>query len=148
MKVWQGCLLAVVAFLLLIAALVGVVFYATSGIVDTADEFFEAANEGDYERAYSLTSQQLQRATSEEDLEAFLVTNGLDDVTDTSWSSRNINNNNGALVGSLTTGSGGEIPAEITLIYEGDEWKIVFIDVGAAGLQSSGGAGGSSSPSD
>ena len=142
MKVWQGCLIAFGAFVLLIGTLVGVVFYATGGIVDTADEFFEAAGEGDYPRAYSLTSQQLQRGTSEEQLTSFILDYGLNEVTDTSWSSRNINNNDGELVGTLTTANGGEIPIEIDLIYEGDEWKIRFIDVGAAGLQSSDGGGG------
>lgn len=147
MKVWQGCLLAFGAFVLLIAAIVGVVFYATSGIVDTADEFFEAASEGDYSTAYGLTSQQLQSTLTEEQLEAFAVDYGLDAVSDTSWNSRNINNDRGELVGTLTTAGGGTIPVEIDLVYEGEEWKISFINVDASGASATGGGGSASASS-
>lgn len=141
MKVWQGCLLAFGAFIVLVGAIIAIVFYATSGITQTADDFFAAANDGDYEQAYSLTSQQLQGQTDVAGLEAYLADNGLNEVVDTSWASRSINNNRGELSGTLTTRSGGEIPVEIELISEGEEWKIVFINVDNAGLQSSGGGG-------
>ncbi len=125
-----GCL-GVIA---LVGLIIGIVFYATSGITDTADGFFAAANEGDYAEAYSMTSQQLQRQLSEEELQEFMAGNGLDSVTDTSWASRSINNNRGELSGTATTATGGSIPLEMELIQEGDDWKIVFIDVGAAGV--------------
>ncbi|WP_299192577.1 hypothetical protein [uncultured Erythrobacter sp.] len=146
MKVWQGCALAVVAFVALIGLIVGVVFYATSGVTDTADEFFAAANEGDYEEAYSLTSQQLQAQTDVAGLEQFLTTNGLNQVVDTSWSSRSIENDRGEVTGTVTTAGGGSIPVSVDLIYEGEEWKIIFIDVNSAGLQSSGGGSANADP--
>lgn len=146
MKIWQGCALAFVAFVALIGLIVGVVFYATSGITDTADEFFAAANDGDYAEAYSLTSQQLQAQTDEAGLQEFLATNSLDKVVDSSWSSRSINNDRGELTGTVTTEGGGSIPVSIDLIYEGEEWKIIFIDVDSAGLQSSGGGTANAAP--
>ena len=138
MKVWQIVACVVVGFFVFIGALISLVFYATSGVADTADEFFAAANDGNYEQAYSLTSQQLQAQTDVQGLEEFLAANNLNEVVETSWSSRSINNDRGELDGTVTTSSGAAIPIEIQLIYEGEEWKITLIDADTAGLQSSG----------
>ena len=90
MKVWQGCALAAGAFALLLGVIIGVVFWATGGITDTADEFFAATNAGDYEAAQELTSQRLQGSGSAGDLRIFIEQQGLTDVADTSWASRSI----------------------------------------------------------
>ena len=127
-----GC--GFVSIFLFVGLIVSVVFWATGGITETADEFFAAANEGDYEAAYDLTSQQLQGQMTEADLEAFMVENGLDDVTGTSWSSRSITNDRGELSGAVTTATGATIPLDMDLIQEGEDWKIVFLDVGSAGV--------------
>lgn len=50
------------------------------------------------------------------------------------WQS-STNNNRGELAGTLTTETGGAIPIEMDLIKEGDHWKIVFMDVGSAGVE-------------
>lgn len=141
MKIWQAAGCAIVSLIALIGLIVGVVFWATGGITDAADEFFAAANEDNYAKAYSLTSQQLQGQVDQEGLVAFLVDNSLDQIVETSWSSRSINNDRGELTGTVTTQSGGAIPITMTLVSEGESWKIVFIDVDNAGLQSSGSEG-------
>lgn len=148
MKIWQGCLLAFGAFALFIAAIIGAVFWATSGIVDVADEFFAAAYEGDYDTAHSLTSQRLQDQGSPQALEQFLTAQGLDKVTETSWNSRNIENSTGRLEGTVTTESGGNIPITVEFVSENDEWKISFIEPQRVGMQTSGGgmAAGNSPP--
>lgn len=139
MKIWQGCLIAFVGFAVLIGVIVAVVFYATSGITKTADDFFAAANNGEYEEAHSLTSISLQRQLSVADMEAFMVSNGLDSVTDTSWASRSIENSTGELSGTLTTAEGGSIPIRLQLVSENEEWKINFIDADTGGVETSGG---------
>lgn len=139
MKVWQAIGCAIVSIVLFVGVIIGLVFYATSGITDTADEFFVAANEGNYDRAYSLTSQQLRRATNPDQLRAFIEDYGLDEVTDTSWGSRSINDERGELTGTLTTESGGSIPVEIDLVQENGQWKIVYVNVDTAGLEAAGG---------
>ncbi len=147
MNIWKilggGCL----GLIVFVGLIVGVVFWATSGITDTADDFFAAANDGDYEQAYSLTSQQLQGQIDADGLEAYLIENSLNQVTDTSWSSRSMENNTGELSGSVTTATGGEIPVTMELIKEGDDWRIKFIDVGNAGLESGGGGSAMTVPS-
>lgn len=148
MKVWQGCLIAVGVFMLFIGAIVGVVFWATGGITDTADEFFAAAKAGDYETAHSLTSQRLREQGSPEGLREFIEANGLDKVTETSWNSRSIQNSTGKLEGTVTTEGGGTIPLVVEFVSENDEWKISFIEPERVGMQSSGGgmAAGSGRP--
>lgn len=147
MKIWQGCLLAFALFVLAIGAFVGVVFYATSGITDTADEFFAAVGEGDYEAAHALTSQRLQQLESPQGLEVFVNNSGLTDVVETSWNNRSINNDTGELTGSVTTSTGGTIPMTILFVHENDEWRIDGFDLQAGGLATSGAgaAGGGSS---
>lgn len=142
MKVWQGCLIAAGVFVLFIGAIVGVVFYATSGITDTADEFFAAAYDGDYDTAHSLTSQRLQEQGSPASLEQFLAAQGLDKVTETSWSSRNIENSTGSVEGTVTTESGAEIPILVEFVSENDEWKISYLEPKRVGMQTSGSSGG------
>jgi len=138
MKVWQIVCCAGLGIALFVGLIISVVFYATSGITDTAEEFFAAANEGDYSKAYSLTSQQLQSQTDEAGLASFLAANSLDQVVDSSWGSRSIENDRGKLTGTVTTQSGAAIPLTVELVSEGEDWKIILIDADTSGLQSSG----------
>lgn len=134
MKVWQIIVLAVGVFIAAIAAFVYLIFQMTSGVVETGDEFFAAAGSGNYEAAFALTSEDLQRETTVEGLAEYIETNGFDTVAETSWSSRSINNDTGSLSGSLTTRSGGTIPVQMSLVKEGDEWRISYIEKARSGL--------------
>jgi len=125
-----GCLGLIVLF----GLIMGVVFYATSGITDTADDFFAAVRDGDYEAAQGYTTQRLQEQTSTDDLREFVEDKGLTNVVDTSWSNRSIKNNTGELTGTAETGSGGTIPMTILFVSEGDEWRIDGFDVQSSGL--------------
>ena len=72
------------------AAIVGLVFYLTSGMTGAADKFFETARSGDAESVYALTSAELRNTTSAEQLAAFIKLNRFDQVAETSWSSRSM----------------------------------------------------------
>ena len=54
---------------------------------------------------------------------------GLTHVTDESFSSRETNNGQGQLVGTLDIEGGGKLPIEIRLVKENDEWKILAYHV-------------------
>ena len=135
MKVWQIIVLAIAGFAAVIGGFIWLIFQMTAGIADTGDDFFAAAHSGDYEAAYALTSQDLKRDNSIEDLGNYIEANGFDEVTDTSWSSRSFENDRGSLSGSLTTATGGTIPVEIGLVKEGEEWKINYISREQSGLE-------------
>ncbi|WP_128892602.1 hypothetical protein [Erythrobacter sp. HKB08] len=140
MKTWHKVVLGIGAGIAVIALLVGAIFWATSGVTDAADEFFAAAGEGDYEAAHALTSKDLQRTLSAEGLQQYLERNGLDEVTDTSWSSRSIENDIGTVEGSVTTASGAKIPITLSLVKEGEDWRITFIERGRSGVGGDSGA--------
>lgn len=142
MKVWQIVLIVLAAITLLVGVIVGGVFYATSGITDAGDEFFEAARRGDYEAAYALTSTELRNDSDVIRLQRYLEGSGLDKVTDTSWSSRSMENNVGRLEGSVTTESGGTIPLKMQLVKEKGGWKIAMIETMPSGLSDGGGMAG------
>jgi hypothetical protein len=130
-KTWQKVLIGVTVA---VVALVSIVFWATGGITKTADDFFAAARSGDLDAAYALTSQQFREGLSQEDLARFLKASKLDQVADTSWSSRSIQADTGTVEGSVTTTSGAKIPLTIKLVKEDDAWKIITIDSTLAGL--------------
>ncbi|QKG71569.1 hypothetical protein [Erythrobacter mangrovi] len=134
MKTWQKVLIgAVVAAI----AIVALIFWATGGIARTADDFFSAAKAGDMDSAYALTSQQLQEGTSQEELGRFLHASKLDQVIETSWSSRSIQADTGTLEGTATTGTGAKIPLRLEFVKEGGEWRIILLKKTVAGIEDS-----------
>jgi hypothetical protein len=128
-----GC---VMGFFALIGGIIALVFSATSGLTDSANEFFAAARKGDYEAAYALTSEDLKRDRTVDGLREFMQSNGLDKVVDTTWNSRSFENNSGSLKGSVETESGGTIPMTIELVKEGEAWKITYVNKARSGLES------------
>jgi hypothetical protein len=117
-----------------IAAIVGIVFYATSGITRTADEFFAKAHSGDMAAAYAMTSAELHNTADPEKLASFIKANRFDKVARTSWSNRAIENGVGTLDGSVTLDDSGVIPLHMQLVSEGGDWKISLIKLAEAGV--------------
>lgn len=134
MKTWHKIALGAVAAF---AVILGLVFWLTSGITDTADRFFAAARSGDYNAAYAETSSGLQAELSVEELGAFIEQYRLNEVVDTSWSNRSISGNQGELNGTAETEAGETIVLIMGLVSEGDEWKINLIDADTSGLTGS-----------
>jgi hypothetical protein len=126
-------------FLLLIGAIVGFVFYATSDMTAAADEFYATARGSDQNAVYALTSAQLKRVTTPDQLASYIKANRFNEVADTSWSSRSFENNIGQVEGTLTLDDGGTVPVTMELFKEADGWKVSYIEIGQAGLR--GGAG-------
>ncbi len=133
MKIFLIIILVLVFLVLLILFFV---FQLTGGITTTVDQFFKAVKEKDFSKAYSLTSQEFQAATSLEQLEKFLEGTALLDYQKASWSSRSVSGKQGDLEGSVTTSSGGTVPVKIALVKENDGWKILSIRKADAGLLS------------
>lgn len=122
-------------FMAFVAAIIAVVFYATSGVSDAADRFYETARRGNAQEVYALTSTELHNVTSAEQLASYIKANRFDHVADTSWSSRSFENNVGSVEGTLTLDDGAVIPVTMELVKEGDEWKVSYIELGKAGVR-------------
>ena len=127
-----GVLAGLAAF---VGAIIAVVFYATSGVTDAADKFYETARGGNAEQVYALTSAELRKVTSAEQLATYVEANRFDEVAQTSWRSRSVEDNVGSVEGTLTLEDGSVIPVTMQLVKEGDAWKVSFIDLGQAGVR-------------
>jgi hypothetical protein len=86
-----------------------------------------ALRDGDYSRAYDLSSRALQQEVGD--------AGGLEDALSAfqpaSWSftSRNITNNQGSLQGTTTYTNGETGTVEMALAQEGGEWKVTGINL-------------------
>jgi len=130
--------LIILGVIVMVAAIIAVVFYATSGLTRAADDFFAAARKHDIGAVYALTSAELRNATTSQELGAYIDANRFDHVRDASWSSRSIENGLGTLKGKVTLDDGGVVPLELQLVKEGGGWKVSYIKLREAGV--SGGA--------
>ncbi len=133
MKTWMKVVLGIFAG---VALLIGLIFWLTGDISKAGDDFFVAAANDDMDSVYALLSSDFQATTSKEKLRAYLKENGLNDVTDTSWSSRSISGSTGSLEGSLTTAKGDEIPIMLKLVNSDAGWKIQSVTKEQAGFRS------------
>lgn len=131
MKKTAIIILSIVAF---IAVLVGVVFMMTSGITDTAEDFFTEIKAENYTKAYTYLSEDFKANTSEDDFIKFLGNSALLNFKETSWSSRSMSGGKGELDGSVITETGGVIPIKVGFIKENDDWKIYSLYKPEAGL--------------
>lgn len=129
---WKKILGGFVAFIIIV---VSITMYATSGMTETADEFFIHVKTKHYNDAYNMLSEDFKQSTSEEKFKNFLIQNALVNYKESSWSSRSFENNMGKLEGTITTVTGGSIPLTINFIKDDNGWKIYSIFKPATGLQ-------------
>lgn len=122
-----------------LAGIIGIgiafVFYLTAGIVQTGEDFFAAAKEGDTQRAYSLLAAEFQAGTTPQELEDFLNKLLVREIDTIDWGERSISGGQGSLGLSLKLAGGGVVPLSIDMIKEGDVWKIYTIRKSVSGIQ-------------
>ena len=123
-----GVIIAFVTILLV------AIFFLTSGITDSADDFFKNVKAKNYSDAYSNLSVDFKKATSEEDFIIFLKSSGLIGFKSSFWNSRSIENSRGKLYGTVKT-ENSSIKTTINFIKEDGDWKIFSIKTDNAGLQ-------------
>jgi len=131
MKLFLKILLGAVVFIALILALV---FYLTSSVVQTAEDFLDALNQKEYTVAYQLLSQEFQSSISEGEFIEFIELNQLDDVQSRSWSSRSFSGSQGEVSGTVSTSTGRTMPITFGLLKEQGEWAIYSIRKTDAGF--------------
>ena len=130
-KKWPKILGGVLAFIILA---VGLAFYFTAGMVGAVEKQLDLLRQGDIKAAYSLTCKDFQKATSLEQFTAFVKQYpSLSQNQGHTFSTRVIENNVGTVKGTLTAKDGAVTPVEFQLVKEQGEWRILFIEVRAAG---------------
>lgn len=126
----------VIGVVVLFVAAVSTVFVMTSGMVDTADAFFNAVKQKDISKARSYLSEDFKASTDENALKEFLSKGAILSFKETSWSNRQFSGGRGELDGSVTTETGGVVPLKMMFVKEHGAWKIYAIQKPTAGLQS------------
>lgn len=130
---WKKVLLGVVGF---IVAVVLLVMYATSGMTDTAESFFDSVADNNYNRAYSYLSDDFIKATSKKQLIAFMKGNGFDKYVSASWGNRSMEGKRGVIEGTIETKTNGAIPVKVKFVKLSDgSWRIYSIEKPQSGLQ-------------
>lgn len=119
------------------SVLLGLIFWLTGDISKAGDDFFAAVQKDDIDAAYELLSDDFQAGTSKEELESYLAANALDNVKETSWSSRSISGATGELEGTVTTAGGSKISLKLNLINSETGWRINQIEKASAGFKDS-----------
>jgi hypothetical protein len=125
----------VVVFILAISTIVAV-FYLTSGMVSTANYFFNAVKQKDIAKARSYLAEDFKASTDEKALMEFLSKGAILNFKEFSWSERQVSGGRGELNGSITTDTGGVVPIKMMFVKENNSWKIYAIQKPTAGLQS------------
>lgn len=121
-------LIALAVAVFIIGGVFFLLFNATSGLTETADNFFTALSSKDYQKAYTYLSKEFQTKTSPEDLQNRFMNSEIKNYSSASWHNRSFENNVGKLEGEVKTSTGGTIPINLVLVKENDEWKINSID--------------------
>lgn len=135
MKRWMKILLGVVViFTLTISTIVAVVFYSTSGMVDTANHFFNSVKQKDIAKARSYLAEDFKASTDEKALMEFLSKSAILNFRESSWSERTTSGGRGELNGSIITDTGGIVLIKMMFVKENDSWKIYAIQKPTAGL--------------
>ena len=124
-------LIIVVAFLLLcgigVALLVGGIFAATQPVVNAGDAYMSALRDGDYNKAFNLSTPALQQELgSADNLKAAV---GSKQPTSWNFTSRSIDNGQGSLSGTTTFTDGTNGTIDLGLSQVGNDWKVSGIQM-------------------
>ena len=121
-----GCLLLVA---LLGGLLGGGAFLMTKGVADASQAWLADVREGRTEEAMAGLSAEYRSRLTPEEVEELV--SAIQQSTDATFPSRNVNNDRAMLTGVLT-GSGEPHSVVIQLVKEGDDWKVDDVSIDEA----------------
>jgi hypothetical protein len=119
-KFVKGCAAVMVGLVLL----VGIIFWATSGVTGTADEFIEHLAQGQHDEAYAMFGPKVTSELTREDFDGFLTGTRLGQAESASWGSRSFRNNTGEVSGDISLSDGGTKAVTVYLEKIDDKWMI------------------------
>ena len=123
-----GCLVLVLVFLGVIG---GGAFYMTSGAVEAVRAQIADVKKGDLAAAYGRMSEEYRGQHSMDEFVAFVDSHpALKENTDSTFMSRNLENNTARIAGSLTGAAGATESVTYVLVKEGGGWRISAIQFG------------------
>jgi hypothetical protein len=103
-------------------------FAGTQPIADQGERFMQSLKTGDYAGAYALCHPALQQKLGSAQGLQRLIENGKAKPSSWNFSSRNLENNQGHLEGTVTM-VGGEGTVTLDLAKSGNDWKVIAFDL-------------------
>lgn len=131
----KALLAGIFGLVTLVAGVIIIVVNLTNGMVEAANNFFDAAKQQQTAKARGYLSEAFQANTNQQNLRHYLSDNSLLNYETANWNSRSIENNRGKLEGTISTTTGGNIPIRIRFVKEQGLWKIYSIQTLKPGLQ-------------
>ncbi len=141
MKPWKIVAIVALAGTAFVGAIIWFVFSATAGVAEAGTAFLRTLATDGPHAAYISASPAFQTRTNEASLVGDVMRLHLDDFASASWSSRSMSGSTGTLSGTVTLKSGTALPVEMTLVKDGDVWKVTGMTV-PGGLSGGGGGNG------
>jgi hypothetical protein len=111
-------------FVLLIATCVGGAVMLFKGPAEAADKLVQLCGANKIHECYQLTSPGFQKETDEAAFSELVHKTGLDKGQSTSWRSRNIENDHGAVAGTVRTSDGRTLQLEVQSVHQDGRWLI------------------------
>jgi len=103
-------------------------------MAEPANKFFTLVGSGNLQAAYDSTAGIFKKSTSFQQFSAFMKDNGLTQYKSANWSSVSFKNQTGKIEGSVTLNDGTAIPMDISLVKEGETWRISNLSLTGGGV--------------
>jgi hypothetical protein len=127
-----GCGGLIALLLVFVVVIVLVVKQATAAPEEVVQTFLAEAGAGNLEAAHDCFSAPLKEAQPFDQFAAGVNANKhLFDVAETSFTERSVDLQGAKLAGTLTLGSGTEMPCSFKLVRENDTWKLISYNIGS-----------------
>ena len=118
----------------LLAVFVGGIFYLTRPVVDSSEQFLALLGEGRIDEAYASTADAFRAQQDEKSFTTAVRQFGLADYSSVVWHSRQIENQDGSVEGTVITKTSATKPVAIRLIWESGRWAVVGVRYGGEEL--------------
>lgn len=130
-KIMKGIGIALIGLIAIVLLFIAFTFYLTSGLLEPIQKQLSAIQNGTIQKAYFLyTSKGFQKEVSMDKFEQVINQYpSLKNNESASFTSRQIKDNKGVVIGTLKSKEGVSTPIKYLLIKEDGQWKIVGFSV-------------------
>jgi hypothetical protein len=139
-KLLIGCgvagILGIGLFVGFVAVVIAGAFALTRPVVDASEQFLTMLGQDKIDEAYSSTAAGFRARLDTASFGRSVKQLGLTEYASVTWNSRQIENDQGAAEGVVTTKDGETRPVSIRLVREGGRWAVVGVRYGGVELVS------------
>jgi len=125
-------------FSYIVLTIVVLAFTVSCGLVnkmaEPANKFFLLVGNGNLQAAYKSTAGIFKKNASFQQFKTFMKANGLTEYKSANWTSVSFENQTGEIKGAVTLKDGTTVPMNLSLVKEGEIWRISNISLTGGGI--------------